>query len=267
MAAEVATTRPRGGRLPRGVLRVIPVNRIDLDGRVAVVTGGSGGLGRAIVQRLLDSGARHIAILDLARAALSDRRTSFHEIDITDPNRVDASIQQIVRTHGTIDILINSAGVQGPVAPVSQVSSEEWQRVIAVNLTGTFHCSRAVVPTMTAAKWGRIVMISSVQAKEGTKHAGAYAASKAGQIALAKVMAKELATTGVTVNCVTPTVVDTGMFDEIGEDRRQELLQRIPMGRYCSAAEVAAMVTWIASDDCSFSTGAVFDLSGGRATW
>jgi NAD(P)-dependent dehydrogenase (short-subunit alcohol dehydrogenase family) len=233
--------------------------------RCAVVTGGSGGLGRAIVSRLKRSGAR-VAVFDRT-PSVGEQPDLFCACDVTDEDSVEKALSQASATLGVVDILINNAGVQGPVAPVAAVSLADWRTVLDVNLTGTFICSKAVIPGMVAAGWGRIISISSVQGKEGTAEAGPYAVSKAGQIALAKVLAKELATSGVTVNCITPTVVAVGMFTEISDERRADLLSRIPMRRFCAPTEVAEMVAWVASEECSFSTGAVFDLSGGRSTW
>ena len=240
------------------------MRQVPLSAKRAVVTGGCGGLGRAIVDRLRRDGAQ-VALFDRADAA--DRDEFLIHCDVTNEDDVSAAIKQVVARFGGIDILVNNAGLQGEVAPIVEASVESWRRVIDVNLTGAFICSKAIAPMMVSAGWGRIVHVSSVQGKEGTAQAGAYAASKAGLIAFGKTLAKELATTGVTVNCITPTVIETGMIREISEQRREELLARIPMGRFCRATEVAAMVAWIASEECSFSTGAVFDMSGGRATW
>jgi len=239
---------------------------IDLAGRVAIVTGGRGGLGRVIVSRLATAGAK-VVVFDRATDVPTTVSAECYEVDITDENAVAAAVDRVFAKEKRIDILVNNAGVQGPILPVSEVSLVQWQETVAVNLTGTFICSKAVVPRMLRAGWGRIVNISSVQGKEGTVFSGPYAVSKAGQITLAKVMGKELATSGITVNCITPTVVDAGMIHGIDEHRKADLLQRIPMGRFCRPDEVADMVTFVASDACAFTTGAVFDLSGGRATW
>jgi NAD(P)-dependent dehydrogenase (short-subunit alcohol dehydrogenase family) len=238
--------------------------KMPLSGKRAVVTGGCGGLGQAIADRLRRDGAQ-VAVFDRADAVPGN--DLLYRCDVTNEHDVAAAVQQVVTRLGGIDILVNNAGLQGEVVPIVEASLESWRRVIDVNLTGAFICSKAIAPVMIAAGWGRIIHMSSVQGKEGTAQAGAYAASKAGLIAFGKTLAKELAPTGVTVNCVTPTVVETGMIREISQRRREELLARIPMGRFCQAAEVAAMVAWIAGDECSFSTGAVFDISGGRATW
>ena len=239
----------------------------SLSQRIAVVTGGSGALGRAIVDRLSSEGA-NVFVFDL-NSGREDLQQSdhFYRCDVTNPDNVDHAMKEVIGKFGRIDILVNNAGILGPVAPIVDVEVETWRRVIDVNLTGAFICCRAAAPHMQAARFGRIINISSVQGKEGMAHAGAYAASKAGLIALTKTLGKELATSGVLVNCVTPTAIDVGMFDEISEGRRADILARIPMNRFCSAHEVAAMVAWLAGDDCSFSTGAVFDLSGGRSSY
>jgi len=239
---------------------------VKLSSRRAIVTGGSGGLGQAIVARLKQDGVR-VANLDLKSSKSREQADLFCQCDVTDEESVKQSVQDVIAEFGRVDILVNNAGLQGPVAPMTTVSPAEWRNVLDVNLTGTFLCCKAVVPTMIAATWGRIINISSVQGKEGTAGAGPYAASKAAQIALAKSLAKELATAGVTVNCIAPTVIDAGMISQISPQRKAELLAKIPMGRFGTATEVAAMVAWIASEECSFTTGAVFDLSGGRATW
>lgn len=232
--------------------------------RRAIVTGGAGSIGQAIVARLRAANVR-VAIFDRQQGnATADL---FCACDVADERSVASAVEDVVDRLGGIDILINNAGILGPVAPIVQVSPEDWRRIIDINLTGAFICSKAVIPSMLKAGWGRIVNMSSVQGKEGTAQAGPYAASKAALIALAKSMAKELATTGITVNSVTPTVVDGGMIAAITAQRRAELLAKIPMGRFCTVDEVATTVGWIVSDDCSFTTGAVFDLSGGRSTW
>jgi NAD(P)-dependent dehydrogenase (short-subunit alcohol dehydrogenase family) len=246
---------------------VASADNAGLSGRVAIVTGGSGGLGRAIVAKLKLAGARVVSFDRNEPPEGKDRPDLFCACDVTDPIAVQRAVDHVASTFGAITILVNNAGLQGSVAPVADISVDEWREVIDVNLTGTFLCCRAVIPQLVKAGWGRIITISSVQGKEGTAGAGAYAASKAGQIALTKSLAKELARDGVTVNCITPTVVEAGMFHVISEERRADLLARIPMGRFCAPEEVAAMVAWVASKECSFSTGAVFDLSGGRATW
>jgi NAD(P)-dependent dehydrogenase (short-subunit alcohol dehydrogenase family) len=243
------------------------MNAIDLIDRTAIVTGGSGGIGRAIVARLRASGAR-VAVLDRATTDAGGKGANvFRPCDVTNPRDVDAAVQSVTRTLGRADILVNNAGVLGPVARLTEVPLAAWRQVVDINLTGALVCCQAIVPGMIAAGYGRIVNMSSVQAKEGMALAGPYAASKAGLIALTKTLGKELAQTGVLANCVTPTAVSAGMFDEIDAERRSDILARIPMGRFCTADEVASMVAWLSSAECSFSTGAVFDLSGGRASY
>ncbi|RWE28320.1 SDR family NAD(P)-dependent oxidoreductase [Mesorhizobium sp.] len=239
----------------------------NLDGRVAIVTGGEGGIGRAIVARLLREGAR-VAVFDLAarKEKCHDSALRIH-CDVTVPTDVATALASVREALGPVQILVNNAGLLGPVVHVLEITIEAWRRVTEVNLTGTFVCCKAVASDMVQAGYGRIINIASVQAKEGMELAGAYAASKAGVIALTKTLGKELATSGVLVNCITPTAVAGGMIGEIANQRRAYILDRIPMKRFCSVGEVAAMVAWLAGDECSFSTGAVFDLSGGRSSY
>ena len=239
---------------------------LERDRRVAVLTGGHGGIGRAIAARLERSGTK-VIVFDVAAPQSADAKRRTYLVDVADEQAVSECVAAVLADEGRIDILVNNAGVLGPVVPVAELSLEHWNWTMRTNLTGTFVCSKLIAPFMVKAGWGRIVNISSLQGKEGTELAGAYAVSKAGQIALAKVMAKELARTGVTVNCITPTVVDTGLIDNIDETRKADLLQRIPMRRFGQPAEVAEMVAFVVSDACSYTTGATFDVSGGRATW
>ena len=249
----------------------------DFSGRTAVVTGAAGGFGRAIAARLHHAGAA-VALWDAdaaavthAAAVLGTERTLPQAVDITDENAVAAAAAAAVARFGRIDILVNNAGILGPVAPMWEHTTEAFRRVLDVNLTGAFICSRVVVPLMLAnppsANRGRIVFVSSIQAKEGMPRAAAYAASKAGLIALTKTLGKELAVSGILVNAITPAISETAMAKEITPERREEILARIPMGRFVLVEEIAAQVAWLCSADCSFATGAVFDLSGGRATW
>ncbi len=222
----------------------------------AIVTGGAGGIGRAVLARLAADGFHPVA-WDLAGHA---------PVDATDPASLEAATARIDRPIGAVVV---NAGILGPVARVWETTPEDIRRVLDTNLLSAFLTLRAVIPAMLGNPGphrGRIVLVSSLQAKEGTALAGAYAASKAGMIALTKVLAKELATEGILVNAITPTVVRTPMELEMTEHRRADLLARIPMGRFLEATEVAAMVSWLCGPDCTFSTGAVFDLSGGRAT-
>jgi NAD(P)-dependent dehydrogenase (short-subunit alcohol dehydrogenase family) len=235
--------------------------------RAAVVTGGAGGIGQALLTRLGADGFVPVswdlsAVAPAARLALA--------VDVTDAASLARAAAATVAEAGPIGALVVNAGILGPVARVWEASVDEIRRVIDTNLVSAFLTIRAAVPLMLAnagAERGRIVLMASVQGKEGTALSGPYAAAKAGMIALAKVLGKELATEGILVNAVTPTVVRTAMLDEISDARRADLLARIPMQRFLDAGEVAAMVSWLCGRDCSFSTGAVFDLSGGRATY
>ena len=243
--------------------------------RTAIITGGARGIGFAIAQRLVREGAR-VALWgidhDAARAAasrLGPEHLAF-PVDIANEDRIAKTLELTTNAFDRIDILVNNAGILGPVAPLWEQTAADFRRVIDTNLTGTHLVSRAVVPVMLkqdGPRRGSIVNVSSIQAKEGLALSGAYAASKAGIIALTKVLGKELARQGIPVNCVTPAAAETDMAKEITAERRTELINRIPMGRFVEVEEIAAMVAFLASDDCSFSTGAVFDLSGGRATY
>jgi 3-oxoacyl-[acyl-carrier protein] reductase len=243
------------------------MNRIDLAGRAAMVTGGSGGLGRAIIQRLRQSGARVVSID--RREGGDDGGAELSLVgDVTDPAMVEAAVACTVDSFGRLDILVNNAGIAAAPLPIAEVAVEEWRRVVDVNLTGAMICCRAAIPAMAARRHGRIVNIGSLRGKEAPARSGAYAASKAGLMALTRTLAKEVAGDGILVNCVTPTAIEGGMAGEVEDAaERAAILARIPLARYGRADEVAAMVAWLSSDECSFSTGAVFDLSGGRATW
>lgn len=239
------------------------MNQIDLSGRCAVVTGGSGGLGRSIIDRLHSSGAR-VGNLDLAEC---DTEAELHcDCDITDEVSVRAAILRTMDVFGRIDILVNNAGIAAADANIVDTPLADWRRVMEVNLTGAFIVSREVVPLMMERGYGRIVNIGSYRGKEPPPRSGAYGASKAAMIALTRILALEVAGSGVLVNCVAPTATEGGMPDS-DDGERDRLIARIPMGRYGRPEEVAAMVAFVASEDCSFSTGSVFDLSGGRAAW
>jgi 3-oxoacyl-[acyl-carrier protein] reductase len=240
------------------------MNQIDLAGRVAVVTGGARGIGQAIAQRLHASGAR-IAIWDRETATLDGALAI--TVDVADEASVTAAAEATRRQFGKIDILINNAGITGGNAKSWELTPADWRRVLEVNLTGPFLCSRAVVPGMIAAGYGRIVNIASVAGKEGNPNAAHYSASKAGMIALTKSVAKETAQSGVVVNCITPAAVRTAIFDQMSQAHIDFMLSKIPMGRFGKLEELAALVAWLSSEECSFSTGAVFDISGGRATY
>jgi 3-oxoacyl-[acyl-carrier protein] reductase len=246
------------------------VNRIDLAERVAVVTGGARGIGRAIADRLLDSGAK-VALWDadvvtLEQAAPRDDVLPV-VVDVTNENDILDAVTATRKRFGRIDILVNNAGITGGNAKTWELAPADWRRVLDVNLTGPFLACRAVVPGMVAAGYGRVVNIASIAGKEGNPNAAHYSASKAGLIALTKSVAKETADKGVIVNCITPAAVRTAMFDQMSQAHIDYMLARIPMGRFGKVEELAALVAWLSSEECSFSTGAVFDISGGRATY
>jgi len=248
------------------------MNRLDFENRRAVVTGGAAGIGLAVAQRLVASGA-HVALWDRDAAALAQARdalgaaASAHAVDIANAEAVERATAQTLAAHERIDALVCSAGITGPNVPVWEYPTEEWQRVFDVNVHGLFYCNRAVVPRMRAQDYGSIVNIASVAGKEGNPNASAYSASKAAVIGLTKSLGKELAKTNVRVNCVTPAAVRTAIFDQMTQQHIDFMLSKIPLGRFGTVDEIAALVCWLASEECSFSTCAVFDLSGGRATY
>jgi 3-oxoacyl-[acyl-carrier protein] reductase len=248
------------------------VNQLDFEGRTAIVTGGAQGIGLAIVKRLLDSGAtvriwdRDKALLDRTVGALSGS-ASGASVDVTDAGAIAKATDDALRALGRIDVLVNNAGIAGMAVPTIEYTVEEWEKVLKVNLTGPFLTCRAIAPHMVKGKYGRIVNIASIAGKEGNPNASAYSASKAGVIALTKSLGKELAQTGVLVNCVTPAAAKTAIFDQITQQHIDYMLAKIPMGRFVKVEEIAALVCWLASEDCAFSTGSVFDISGGRATY
>jgi 3-oxoacyl-[acyl-carrier protein] reductase len=248
------------------------MNKLDFAGRNAIVTGGAQGIGLAIVQRLLDSGARvriwdRDAKLLAATLAKLGKSASGDALDVTDADGIARGAKNALDALGSIDVLVNNAGIAGPSKPVVDYPVDEWKRVIDIDLTGPFLCCRAVVPHMTRAKYGRIVNIASVAGKEGNPNAAAYGAAKGGLIAFTKSLGKELAQSGVLVNCVTPAAAQTAILDQVTEEFAQYMLSKIPMGRFVRVDEIAALACWLASEDCSFSTAGVFDISGGRATY
>jgi 2-dehydro-3-deoxy-L-rhamnonate dehydrogenase (NAD+) len=248
------------------------MNQLDFANRKAVVTGGAAGIGYAIAQRLASSGAT-IALWDRDPAALARAETALgrgtlaQTVDIANADAVARAAQDAERAMGAIDVLVCSAGITGPNATTWEYPVDAWRQVIDVNLNGLFYCNRAVVPIMQKRDYGRIVNIASVAGKEGNPNAPAYSASKAGVIGLTKSLGKELAKTGIRVNCVTPAAVRTAIFDQMTQQHIDFMLSKIPMGRFGGVDEISALVCWLASEECSFSTGAVFDLSGGRATY
>jgi 2-dehydro-3-deoxy-L-rhamnonate dehydrogenase (NAD+) len=240
-------------------------------GRRAVVTGGASGIGRAVAGRLAAEGAT-VAIWDrdkTAIAATAAANSIFEciELDLTDNDAVPAAAQQTVRQLGGIDILVCSAGITGPNLRTWEYPVEEWKTVFDVNVNGVFYCNRACVPLMLAGGYGRIVNIASIAGKEGNPNAPAYSASKAAVIGLTKSLGKELADTAITVNCITPAAVNTTMFSQMTQQHIDYMLSKIPMGRFGTVEEIASLVSWLASEECSFTTGGVFDISGGRATY
>ena len=248
------------------------MNKLDLAGRHAVVTGGAAGLGLAITQRLLASGAsvtwwdRDAAAMAAAAAPLGQPVHGV-QVDVGQHDSVVEAVHQTLERHPVIDILVNCAGITGPNVKLWDYPPDAWLQVMQVNLNGLFYCCREVAPLMRLRNYGRIVNIASVAGKEGNPNASAYSASKAAVIALTKSLGKELADTGIRVNCVTPAAVKTAIFDQMSPEHIGFMLSKIPMGRFGAPEEVAAMVAWLCTEECSFSTGAVFDLSGGRATY
>jgi 3-oxoacyl-[acyl-carrier protein] reductase len=248
------------------------MNQLDFKGRHAVVTGGATGLGFAIAERLIASGGsvtlwdRDVAAAQRAAGVLGTKAQAV-EVDVGRHQSVQQAVHSTLRQTQRVDALINSAGITGPNTKVWDYPVDAWQQVIEVNLNGLFYCCREVVPLMREAGYGRIVNIASVAGKDGNPNASAYSASKAAVIALTKSLGKELADTGVRVNCVTPAAVKTAIFEQMSDEHIQFMLSKIPMGRFGTPEEVAALVGWLCTEDCSFSTGAVFDLSGGRSTY
>ena len=248
------------------------MNQLDFNGRTAVITGGAAGIGLAIAQRLVASGGR-VSLWDRDAAALEQARTALgaatdiRAIDVSDAASVEAATQATVSALERIDALVCSAGITGPNTTTWDYPVDAWREVMEINLNGVFLCNRAVLPAMLRLDYGRIVNIASVAGKEGNPNASAYSASKAAVIALTKSLGKELARTGIRVNCVTPAAVKTAIFDQMTQAHIDFMLSKIPMARFGQPKEVAALAAWLCTEECSFSTGAVFDLSGGRATY
>ena len=262
------------------------MNRIDLEGRRAVITGGARGIGLATAERMLESGASVVlwdvdgAAIDEALASLADKgltgsgpgggehgeRASGTVVELTDEASVDAAARQALAA-GAIDILVNNAGITGGNGKTWELEPAIWRKTLEVNLVGPYLTARALVPAMVEAGYGRIVNVASIAGKEGNPNASHYSASKAGLIGLTKSLGKELAGAGVLVNCITPAAARTAIFDQMSQEHIDYMLSKIPLNRFVEPAEVAAMIVWLASEDCSFSTGAVFDISGGRAVY
>jgi 2-dehydro-3-deoxy-L-rhamnonate dehydrogenase (NAD+) len=250
------------------------VNKIDLEGRRAIVTGGAQGIGLSIAKKLLDCGAA-VTLWDTNQQVLDDAVKELRQgervegvvVDVSEPSNVDRAFEATTKNNPRIDILIANAGIAGPNHPTWEYPIDAWKRVVDVDLTGVFLSCRAVLPTMIRQKYGRIVNVASIAGKEGNPNASAYSAAKAGVIALTKSLGKEVATENIAVNCITPAAVRTAIFDQMSERHIEYMLSRIPRGRFLGVDEVASMVAWLVSSENSFTTGAVFDLSGGRATY
>lgn len=248
------------------------MNTIDLTDRCAVITGGAAGIGLGIAQRFAASGAR-VALWDVNEAAARDAATALGAghlglaVDVTDEASVQRATDATTSAFGRIDVLVCSAGITGPNTTTWEYPADAWRKVFDVNVHGVFLCNRAVVKAMLPNDYGRVINIASIAGKDGNPNAPAYSASKAAVIGLTKSIGKELAKTGIRVNCITPAAVKTAIFDQMTPQHIEFMLSKIPMARFGQIEEIAAMVAWLASEECSFSTGAVFDLSGGRAVY
>ncbi|MFP6709042.1 MAG: SDR family NAD(P)-dependent oxidoreductase [Alphaproteobacteria bacterium] len=250
------------------------MNKIDLEGRRAIVTGGGDGIGKAITERFLASGAA-VTVWDISQDNLdamlaandAGERLAGAIVDVTNPDQVAAGRDAALAAMGKVDILVCNAGIAGPAKKSWEYTYDEWRMVVNLDLDAVFLCCQSVISHMMGNGYGRIVNIASIAGKEGNPNACAYSAAKAGVIGLTKSLAKETAEAGVLINCVTPAAIRTAIFDQITREHVDYMLSRIPMGRLGQTSEAAALVAWLASEDCSFSTGGVFDLSGGRATY
>ena len=247
--------------------------KFDLNNRVAIVTGGAQGFGLAITERFIESGAK-VIIWDIdeseAKKALekvNSENLTYQIVDVSNYETINAKLSEVEKSHGKIDIFVNNAGVAGMNTTVTEYPIEEWNKVINLNLNAVFYCCKAVVPFMEKNNYGRIVNIASIAAKEGNPNAMPYSAAKAGVVALTKSLGKELADKNISVNCVTPAAAKTKIFDQISQEHIDYMLSKIPRGRFLKVNELASMVSWLVSEENSYTTGAVFDLSGGRATY
>jgi 2-dehydro-3-deoxy-L-rhamnonate dehydrogenase (NAD+) len=248
------------------------MNAKRFDGRRAIVTGGASGIGLGVSKRLASEGAK-VVIWDMNQDTIAAAREAIQvdvmgvRVDVSDPDSVSAAVKETVSLLGGIDIMVASAGITGPNTTLWDYPAEAWRQVIDVNLNGVFYCNKAVVPSMLEGGYGRIVNVASVAGKEGNPNASAYSASKAAVIGLTKSLGKELAKNNITVNCVTPAAVRTPIFDQMSQTHIDFMLSKIPIGRFGTIDEVTSLICWLASDECSFTTGGVFDVSGGRATY
>jgi 3-oxoacyl-[acyl-carrier protein] reductase len=250
------------------------MNHIDLKDKIAIITGGARGIGYAIAERMLESGAK-VCLWDIDDEKLSSAKmdlvkkgqTETIQVDLTDEHNVQRATEKVIALFGRIDILVNNAGITGGNALTWELEPQVWRKVIEVNLVGPFLTCRAVVPRMLANGYGRIVNVASIAGKEGNPTASHYSASKAGLIGLTKSLGKELATKNILVNCITPAAAKTDLFDQMTKQHLDYMLSKIPMNRFLTVEEIAAMVAWLSSEECSFTTGGVFDISGGRAVY
>ncbi|ESX81456.1 SDR family oxidoreductase [Mesorhizobium sp. M0915] len=240
-------------------------------GRSAVITGGASGIGLAVAQRITKEGGR-VSVWDRDAAQIEQAKAivpGLHSVtlDVADPIAVEAAARETIQALGAVDVLVTSAAITGPNMTTWEYSVEDWRRVIDININGVFFCNKALVPHMLERNYGRIINIASIAGKEGNPNASAYSTSKAAVIGMTKSLGKELAKTRVTVNCVTPAAVRTAIFQQMSQQHIDFMLSKIPMARFGEVEEVAALICWIASEECSFTTAAVFDVSGGRATY
>ena len=246
------------------------MNKIDLNNRVAIITGGAQGFGFSMVERFSESGATVIIWdkdLILMESLSLPKNTHIMQVDITTYEDIESATNEVLKKFNSIDILVNNAGIAGPSFKTWEYPLEEWKNVMDIDLNGVFYCSKAIVPHMIKANYGRIVNISSIAGKEGNPNAMPYSAAKAGVIALTKSLGKELSDKNIAVNCVTPAAAKTKIFDQISQEHIDYMLSKIPRGRFLKVDELASMVAWLVSEENSYTTSAVFDLSGGRATY